>query len=353
MYARTPLPTRLLSLSCAALLAVFLCQTVRAQSDSLGASDTGMGGRHTIEGRIFLPSGRRVERRMRVRLSSSKGESHMMSDDNGAFTFRRLDAGSYRVTVEADREFEAATESVDIFDMAGGVRRSVTGQIVNVQLHLQPRTDARPEARPGVVHAALAAVPKEARELYEKALRASAEGDSRKAVEHLRAALDAHPDFALAYNELGVQHMRLEQLDKASDAFRHALRLAPDVAVLRLNYGILLIRRRDFEGAEAELRRAIEKDDASTPAHLYRGRALIALKRLDEAERELQTALRLGGDGAPMAHRFLGALYIERGDAARAADSLETYLRLAPDAREATQIRELLKQLRAQAPDKK
>ena len=351
MYAqelRVGFAQRLFSLSCAVLFAALFAPHARAQTDALGASDTGMGGRHTIEGRIFLPSGRRVERRMRVRLSGTKGESYMMSDDNGAFTFRRLDAGSYRVTVEATQEFEAASEGVDIFDMAGGVRRVGTGQVVNVQFHLRPKSANRAEAPPGVVNAVLAAVPKEARELYEKALRASAEGDSRKAVEHLKAALAAHPDFALAYNELGVQHMKLEQLDKAAEAFRHALRLAPDVAVLRLNYGILLIRRKDFDGAEEQLRRALEKDDSNMTAHLYRGRALIALKRYDEAERELQTALRLGGDGAAMAHRFLGALYIERGDVARAADALETYLRLAPDAREAPQIRELLKQLRAQ-----
>ena len=342
---------RLFCFCCAVLLAAFLAPPAPAQTDSLGASDTGMGGRHIIEGRIFLPSGRRVEKRMRVRLSSTKGESYAMSDDNGAFTFRRVDAGTYRVTVEASQEFEAASEGVEIFDMAGGVRRSGTGQIVNVQLYLRPKTGERP-APPGVVNAALAAVPAEARALYEKALRASQEGDHRQAVEHLKGALAAHADFALAYNELGVQYMRLEQLDKAAEAFRHALRLAPDVAVLRLNYGLLLVRRKDFAEAEAQLRRALEKDDSSAVAHLYRGRALIALRRHDEAERELQTALRLGGDGAGMAHRFLAALYIERGDTARAADSLETYLRLAPDAREAPQIRDLLKQLRAQTPKK-
>ncbi|HYO63876.1 MAG TPA: tetratricopeptide repeat protein, partial [Pyrinomonadaceae bacterium] len=237
---------RLLSWTCAALVVALSSLPSLAQSDTLGASDTGMGGRHTIEGRIFLPSGRRADRRMRVRLVSTKGESHAMSDDNGAFTFRRLDAGTYRVTVEAGQEFEAANESVDIFDAGGGARRAGTGQVVNVQFHLRPKSHAAASAPPGVINAALAAVPAEARELYDKALRAAQAGDHRKAVEHLKAALAAHPDFALAYNELGAQHLKLGEADKAAEAFKRALGLAPEVAVLRVNYGVLLVQQKNF-----------------------------------------------------------------------------------------------------------
>ncbi len=49
-----------------------------------------------------------------------------------------------------------------------------------------------------------------------------------------------------------------------------------------------------------------------------------------------------------MAHRYLGAIYIERGEHARAVEALETYLRLDPKAVEAAQIRALVRQLRAQ-----
>jgi regulator of sirC expression with transglutaminase-like and TPR domain len=78
------------------------------------------------------------------------------------------------------------------------------------------------------------------------------------------------------------------------------------------------------------------------------GRALIGLLRYEEAERECLRALALGGDEARMAHRYLGAIYIERGEPARAVEALETYLRLDPKAAEAAQIRALVKQLRAQ-----
>jgi lipoprotein NlpI len=85
-------------------------------------------------------------------------------------------------------------------------------------------------------------------------------------------------------------------------------------------------------------------------AHLYRGRALIGLALYGEAERELRRALALGGDGASMAQRYLGVVYIERGENARAVEALEAYLRLEPKAKEAAQIREIIKGLRAQQP---
>src|ERR1044071_4920365 len=103
---------------CAAtlLLAVLAVVAARAQADDgIESGDPGMGGRHTIQGRLYLPSGRRLDRRLRVRLSSVRaGDNWTLTDDNGAFIFRRLATGTYTVTVEGEREFETAPERVDI-----------------------------------------------------------------------------------------------------------------------------------------------------------------------------------------------------------------------------------------------
>ena len=149
-----------------------------------------------------------------------------------------------------------------------------------------------------------------------------------------------------------MQHQKLGQLDKAAAAFRSATRLAPDVFVLRFNYGFVLLQQKKFAEAEAELRAALEREQTSAYAHLYRGRALIGLRRDEEAEQEMLTAIKLGGDEMKIAHRYLGAIYNERGDTARAIASLETYLRLDPNARDAAQVRQIIEDLRAQAAKK-
>lgn len=320
-------------------LLVGLCAIpVTAQTDDIEFSDLGRGGRHVIQGRLYLPSGRKLDRRMRVRLSGTRGgDSSTLADDSGAFTFRWLTAGTYTLTVEGGREFEPATERVDVFDGGRGER-----MVYTVQIRLKERGGAAPESPAGVVNAAPATVPEAARERYNRALEASGAGDHKKAVKELKAALEAHPQFPLALNELGAQHMRLGQLNDAADAFAAAVRLAPDEPVLRINYGILLIRQKKYREAEEHLARAVALDEKGAAARVHRGHALIRLGRGTEAETELRHALKLGGPSTPLAHRYLGALYLERGDDARAAAALNEYLRLAPDAADAPQVRAIL-----------
>ena len=334
----------------AGLLAVVFCAVaVSAQSDGgLGSDpgDLGTGGRHTIQGRLFVPSGRRLEKPLRVRLSSVRGgETSTRTDDNGTFSFRRLAAGTYRVTVEGGREFESASETVDVLE-AATQRRDQPGQVFTVQIRLDPKRAEASPARPGVVSAGVGPVPEAARALYEKALAAAAAGDHKKAVRELKAALEIHPQFPLALNELGAQYMMLGQLGPAADAFGAASKLAPDEPVLRINYGILLIRQKKYAEAETELARAVALDAGSAAARLHRGHALIRLGRGAEAEAELLLAVKLGGPGLATAHRYLGALYVERGDDERAAAALEEYLRLAPGAPDAAQVRAILAGLR-------
>ena len=307
--------------------------------------DPGTGGRHTIQGRLYLPDGRRLDRRLRVRLSGVRGgENSTLTDDNGAFAFRRLTAGTYTLTVEGGREFESASETVDVFD--GPRRTDQPGQVFNVQIRLEGKRAGSDAPRPGVVSAASAAVPEAARQRYEKALAAAREGEHKKAVKELKAALEIHPPYTLALGELGAQYMRLGRLGEAADAFASAVRLAPDEPVLRINYGILLIRQKKYAEAESQLARAVGQDGESAAARLHRGHALIRLGRGEEAEAELRLALKLGGPGLALAHRYLGALYVERGDDARAAVELEEYLRLAPEASDAPQVRAVLSGLR-------
>ena len=323
----------------ATALTLALALAAAAQQDQgIETDDLGTGGRHTIQGRLYMPSGRTLERRLRVRLSSVRGgENSTLTDDNGAFTFRRLSVGIYTVTVEGGREFETATETVDIIE---GPRRDPL--VFTVQIRLDAKRAERSDARPGVVNAA--PVPKEAADLYEQAVAAGRSGDHKAAVEHLKRAVERHPSFPLALNELGVQYIALNELVKAAEALRAAVRLVPNEPNLRVNYGILLMRQKKYAEAEAELGRAAALDETHAVARLQRGRALIRLGRDAEAERELQHAVRLGGERPEnaLAYRFLGALYNERGDNARAAAALEVYLRLAPRADDAEQVRAIL-----------
>jgi tetratricopeptide (TPR) repeat protein len=151
---------------------------------------------------------------------------------------------------------------------------------------------------------------------------------------------------------MGVIYHSLGQLDQAAEAFRAAVKIAPQVFELRLNYGMVLLKRKQFADAEVQLRRAVELKDASTLAHLYCGKALIQLGKYPEAEKELLQVIKLGGEDVAMAYRFLGALYNERGENNLAVAALEKYLSLAPKAKDADSVRDIIKQLRNKSASK-
>jgi Tfp pilus assembly protein PilF len=332
------------------LCALFIAFCADASYAQIGGIDSdpgdpGTGGRNTIQGNVFFSNGRRADRRVKVRLRSISGDQFTMSDDNGAFSFRRLQGGSYTVIVDAGSEFEIAYETVDIIDPPR--RRGDSGQLQTVQITLSPKQNA---VRPaGTIDASTAGVPEAARERYKEALEVAQSGDSKKAIEMLEEALKIYPNYMSALNELGLQYMKLKKLDKAEESLRQAVKIAPEAFSPRLNYGILLLQKKDYVGAATELQRAAQKDNTSAVAHFHLGRAFVNMSIYNKAEKELQQAISLGGQDMAEAHRYLGAIYIEMRDSIRAAGELEKYLNFSPKAKDADKIREIIKQLRSQA----
>jgi Tfp pilus assembly protein PilF len=310
---------------------------------------TGTGGRHTIQGRIYFPSGRRTDARLRVKLSSfNAGELTVFSDPNGSFSFKGLEAGNYVVTVEAGDAYENAKESVYIDTDGSNPRRGITlppiSRIytVDIALRLKPGESAKT----GVINAALAAVPQNARELYFKALESGQAGDSLRAIEQLKSALAIYSQFPLALNELGVQYLRRGEIEKAADALKTAVNLTPEDFHPRLNYGIALLNQRKFAEAEAQLKIAVNKNSGIPTAHMYLGIALAMQRKLDESETELKLAVASKSSEVFLSHRYLAGVYLERHQDQLAADELENYLRHFPKAPDARILQEKIKELR-------
>jgi Tfp pilus assembly protein PilF len=341
-------PQRWFSFSCSTVLMALLALTAQAQMGGVDPEphSLGTGGRSVIEGRIFYPSGRNVDRRFRVKLVSIRGgDMTTLADDTGAFAFRRLAAGTYTVTVEVGSEYEPVNEQVDVSEgpSARGSRSGLT-----YSLTLQLRLKKGNTGPASVINAALAGVPEPAAALYLKALESERAGDDKKALDQLQQAIALYSEFSLALNETGLIYQRLGQLDKALAAFSDAVKVAPEVAELRLNYGIVLFKNKQYADAEMQLQRAIALKDGLTQAHFFRAKTLILLGRNADAEKELQQVIKLGGGEAALAYRYLGALYKDRGENKLAVEALETYLSLAPKAKDADSVRAIIKQLRSQ-----
>ncbi len=345
-----------LALGACALLALSFAPA-RAQS---GTDTTGNGGKHSIRGRIYFPSGRRSNVGLKVKLTSTGfGDVTVLSDSNGTFSFQSLRPGSYYVVVEGGDDYETVGESVFIESDNSLFRGSGVPSVprpYTLQVYLQPkrRGGAPSEARPGTLNASLAGVPKPALDLYNKGLEAARNNDPAKAVQLLRAAVEAHPNFALALTEMGLLYMKMKQPEKAAEALREALRLSPDDYTTLFTYGVALFDRRQFSESEAQFRKAAQKSPSSPLPHYYLGVILIGRREFEEAERELKAAIEKGGEEVPYAHKYLGGLYWNKHDYKQAVEELETYLRLLPKAEDAQRLRATIKELRSKKqPDKK
>jgi tetratricopeptide (TPR) repeat protein len=329
-----------------ALLLFVPFDSTRAQGG--GVQMSGTGGRHTIQGKIYFPSGRRADLIVKVTLESSNvGELSVFADTNGSFSFRNLSGGSYAVVINAGADYEIARESVYIDQIS---TRTIQGldtvpRVITLPIYLQPKFRSDAEKKIGVVNAALANVPKAAADLYLRALEVARTGNSKKAIEDLKAALSQYPDFPLALTELGVQYLKISEPDKAADALATAVKLAPDDFPPRLNYGIALLNQRKFALAEEQFRAALQRTEAPT-ARMYLGITLAMQRKLTEAEKELLAAVKLNTAEVNLAHRYLGGVYIATREYKRAATELETYLKLAPKAADAERIRATIADLR-------
>jgi uncharacterized caspase-like protein/tetratricopeptide (TPR) repeat protein len=167
--------------------------------------------------------------------------------------------------------------------------------------------------------------------------------DQAAAVLEKAAAVD--PRAGYIQNGLGIAYERLNRNREAMRAFQSAARLSPAWALPHLHLGLQYQARGD-RNAEREFQTAVTLDPRQpmlreTLAAYYRGRG-----QYDDAEREL-TALVQAAPGYANAYRELGGLYETKRDYGRAADSLEMYLKLAPNAPDTAAIRSLIAKDRA------
>src|SRR4029453_3939715 len=105
---------------------------------------------------------------------------------------------------------------------------------LSVRLELKVRT----ETKPGVLNAEFANVPKSALVHYDNAIEHAKKNEHRGAIEELKLAIKDYPSFMHAFNDLGVQYLKINELENADEAFQRALKITPDGFAALINRGI-------------------------------------------------------------------------------------------------------------------
>jgi type IV pilus assembly protein PilF len=121
------------------------------------------------------------------------------------------------------------------------------------------------------------------------------DGRSAIALEEARIALSADPNYAPAYNLLGLTHMVLNESRLAEDNFLKAIGLAPGDPEISNNYGWFLCQNSREKASMAYFMAAANNPLYTTPTKPYTNAGICSVRLKDDkaAEDYLFTALRL------------------------------------------------------------
>lgn len=325
------------------IFALTLCFQFIPEVKAQGYGDrtkVGGAGSYRIKGRVLLPNGYSAVG-IKISLNSADFvDSYAITDKDGNFSFESLLAGNYVVSVKENESFVPETETVIIGREAPG------GQSFSVLFNLRVKTNAREKNE--VLDVTLTAdVPKEALEIYDKAVEKIGKKDLKSALQLLDKSIQIYPQFAAAHNEKGLLFLKQNDLDKALEAFSRAVQAKPDYFEAKLNYGFTLLSMKDYIDSEKVFRDVLnQKSDVST-AHLYLGISLLGLNKIEEAERSFKNAISLKkGENLAQAHKYLGGIYWQKNQYKEALTELEKYLELSPGAADADKIKATIDDLK-------
>ena len=261
-----------------------------------------------------------------------------LADSKGSFKFKRLPTGMYTLTVFIP-PVRPQRRTIDIGPSFADSKGRI---LLSIPFKPQP-----PSRRNYTVSATQLAIPESARAEFQKAQEFLEKRDTERGIASLKKAVEFAPQFAGAWNTLGVIAYQSEQLEEAEMYFRRALNLNPSYYGALVNLGALLVSREKVEESVEIFLRAIElrPDDPMGQARL--GMTYLHLGNLDKAEERFMETKKIEPGHFSLPHLFLAQIFGRRGARAAAIRELEEFLKIHPDSERASDVRKTIDMLRS------
>ena len=289
--------------------------------------------------RVHLPNEQPPPYPIQVELISASGIpiTQSFTHGDGRADFRDVAEGTYRVRV-------SGSDYVTVLSDPFTILHNEHLHAESVHINPKPNPDQKP-SKP--ISASELQVPEKARNLLQKALQQFDGGASDDAIQSLRAAIAIYPQYAQAYNNLGIVLISKDDTQGAMDAFNNALKADNKFVPAIINVARLQLRQRDLPKAQASLEAALTNEPLNPEAltllanvQFFQGHypeAVTAVNRLHAAP---HTAF-------ADAHLVAAEALQKTGNNRQAIEQCQLFLKESPNSPRAEQVRNAIKVLEA------
>jgi tetratricopeptide (TPR) repeat protein len=268
-----------------------------------------------------------------------------LADVAGRFRFKKLEPGSYTLSIFSRRR-GVARKTIDIGPSGADRKRRVA-----LTLRLQDSDfEMASLMHSNLVSLRQLAVPGSASHEYREAQKDLSKHDPDAAIKRLEHAVDLAPQFAAAWNTLGVIAYQTQKYGRAEECFREAVEQDPQSFEALVNLGgVLLTENKLDEAMEYNLKAVLARpNDALANSQL--GMTYFALAQDDLAVKYVQRARDLDPGHFSYPQLVLFQIHLRHGENQAAAGDLEDFLKYHPDSSNAAKFRDTIAKLRASSP---
>src|SRR6267378_428647 len=189
--------------------------------------------------------------------------------------------------------------------------------------------------------------PKDARRAYEKGLQAERKGKLADARKYFETAVEIYPSFANAWFQLGIVLQKENQKDGARKAYTQATTIDTKFLPPYLSLASMAYETGNWTDVLNFTGYILDLDPLNyADAYFYNTVANYKLNKFEDAEKSGLKAEHLDlRTRFPQLHLLLAEIFARKNNYATAISEIQTYLELAPHAKNADQLREQLAKL--------
>ncbi len=308
--------------------------SVQAQlRGGFGGAAAGVGNVHV---HIVLANDRNAGPYLLVRLMSGSSDAVVgtsFTNDIGQVDFIGVPVGDYHVQVSGDG---IQTTSSDTFEVDN--RKVSQAQYVTVR-KIEDTGPKPVSTHSNMVSAADLKIPSKARKEVDKANESMAEQNWKKGLEHLNKALAIAPDYATAYNNLGVLYARTNDMPHEEEALKKAISIDDHFAPAFLNFAKLCLQQKNFPQAESLLQKEVSMDANNAEALMLLADAEYMNRHFDAAIVSAHASHAAAQEHPSFVHYIAARAYQQENRQQEALTEFQMFLKEEPKGPRADHVR--------------